>query len=54
MTVYTCEYTMTSTMAKEILKNQKGPRKNPQTVLVEYVNSQCGLLRPCSKVIISG
>ena len=54
MVVYGVEYKMTEVMAKEIIKNHKGPRKHPQNILIDYVNAQCGLLKPCVKVLISG
>ena len=50
----TVEYKMSKTLANEILKRRKGndSKKNPQESLVRYVNEQCGLLRPCVRVIV--
>ena len=49
----TVEYKMSKTLANEILKKYgKKGKSNPQTVLTAYVNEQCGLLRPCVRVIV--
>ena len=45
---YTCEYKMSSGMAYEILKNTSG---DPQKILCDWVNQNCGLLWECVKVI---
>ena len=47
----TVEYKMTQTMATEILKARKNKKSNPQEYLVNYVNTQMGLLRPCARVL---
>lgn len=46
------EYKMPKNQANVIIKSYKGPRKNPQDILVEYVNENCGLLRNCVRVIV--
>lgn len=46
------EYKMSKRQAKELIKNYKGPRKNPQDILIEYVNTNLNLLRKCVKVIV--
>lgn len=45
------EYTMSKTMADEIIKAAKN-KKSPQELLCEYVNSQMGLKGYCVKVIV--
>lgn len=45
------EYIMSETLAKELLKNRKN--KNPQDILIEYVNNECGLKNLCTRVTIS-
>ena len=45
------EYTMSKTMADEILQASKSS-KTPQEVLCEYVNSQMGLKGYCVKVLV--
>ena len=47
----TVEYTMSKTMADEIIKAAKN-KKAPQELLCEYVNSQMGLKGYCVKVIV--
>ncbi len=49
------EYTMPQRMAAELLKARKGDDKQmePQDYLVKYVNEDCGLLYPCTRVIVS-
>ena len=47
----TVEYTMSKTMADEILKAAKN-KKAPQEILCEFVNSQMGLKGYCVKVIV--
>lgn len=46
------EYNMSRQMAKELLNSRKGKERNmdPQTYLVQYVNSEFGLLYPINKV----
>ena len=44
-----CGYKMSEIIAKEILK--KHPNEDPQKVLCEYVNEQCGLLYECVQVL---
>ena len=50
-----CEYSMTKTMATEILKNRKGDdrKMNPQDYLCKYVNEQMGLMYKCTRVTIT-
>ncbi len=47
----TVEYTMSKTMADEIIKASKS-KKTPQEILCNYVNSECGLKGYCVKVIV--
>ena len=47
----TVEYTMSKTMADEIIKAAKN-KKSPQELLCEYVNTQMGLKGYCVKVIV--
>ena len=46
------EYKMSNEMARNIIKNHKGPKKRPQEILCDYVNSQMGLKGNCVKVLI--
>lgn len=46
------EYTMTAEMANHIVKTHKGPKKNKQEILCNYVNSQFGLKDKCVRVLI--
>ncbi|MDD7756379.1 MAG: hypothetical protein PUJ51_17985 [Clostridiales bacterium] len=46
------EYKMSKRQATELIKSYKGPRKNPQDILIEYVNTNLNLLRKCVKVIV--
>ena len=46
------EYKMPLAMAEDILKTDKTKRA-PQEVLCDYVNTQCGLMGFCVKVLIS-
>ena len=46
------EYTMTAALADHIMKIHKGPKKNKQEVLCNYVNSQLGLKGHCARVLI--
>ena len=46
------EYTMTAAMANNIMKLHKGPKKNKQEVLCNYVNNQFGLKGRCTKVLV--
>ena len=46
------EYTMSNALAQHIVKTHKGPKKNKQQMLVDYVNSQMGLKYNCTKVLI--
>jgi hypothetical protein len=46
------EYTMTAAMANHIMKVHKGPKKNKQEVLCNYVNTQLGLKDKCTRVLI--
>lgn len=47
----TVEYKMTETMAKVILNARKNKKSDPQEYLVNYVNTQMGLLHPCVRVL---
>ena len=46
------EYTMSAALANHIMKTHKGPKKNKQEVLCQYVNEQMGLKDHCVKVLI--
>jgi hypothetical protein len=46
------EYTMSAALANHIMKTHKGPRKNKQDILCNYVNNQFGLKGNCVKVLI--
>ena len=46
------EYKMSAAMADHIMKTHKGPKKNKQEVLVNYVNTQLGLKDKCVKVLV--
>lgn len=46
------EYTMTAALAQHIIKTHKGPKKNKQEMLCNYVNEQCGLKGKCVRVLI--
>lgn len=46
------EYTMTAALADHIMKTHKGPKKNKQEILCNYVNSQLGLKGHCVRVLI--
>lgn len=46
------EYTMSNALAQHIMKTHKGPKKNKQQMLVDYINSQMGLKYNCTKVLI--
>lgn len=46
------EYKMSKCQATKLIKSYKGPRKNPQDILIEYVNTNLNLLRKCVKVIV--
>lgn len=46
------EYTMSATMAQHVLKTHKGPKKNKQDILCNYVNTQLGLKGNCVKVLV--
>ena len=46
------EYTISANMANHILKTHKGPKKNKQDILCQYVNSQIGLKGNCVRVLI--
>lgn len=46
------EYTMTAALADHIMKVHKGPKKNKQEVLCNYVNTQLGLKDKCVRVLI--
>ena len=46
------EYTMTAALANHIMKIHKGPKKNKQEILCNYVNEQMGLKDKCTRVLI--
>jgi hypothetical protein len=46
------EYKMSASMADHIMKTHKGPKKNKQDVLVNYVNTQLGLKDKCVRVLV--
>lgn len=46
------EYKMSKKQANELIKSYKGPRKNPQDILIEYVNTNLNLLSNCVRVIV--
>lgn len=46
------EYTMSAAMANHIMKIHKGPKKNKQEILCNYVNTQMGLKDNCTRVLI--
>ena len=46
------EYRMTAALAQHIMKTHKGPKKNKQEVLLNYVNTQLGLKDKCTRVLI--
>ena len=46
------EYTMSNALAQHIVKTHKGPKKNKQQMLIDYVNNQMGLKYKCTKVLI--
>ena len=46
------EYKMTAALAQHIMKMHKGPKKNKQEVLVNYVNTQLGLKDKCVRVLV--
>ena len=46
------EYKMGKEMAENILKDVKG-KGNPQEILCDYVNTQCGLMGYCVRVLIN-
>ena len=45
------EYKMSKTMADAIIRSTK-EKKNPQTILCDFVNTQLGLKGYCLKVIV--
>ena len=46
------EYKMSAALAQHIMKTHKGPKKNKQEVLVNYVNTHMGLKDKCTKVLV--
>lgn len=46
------EYKMPKLQASNVLKKYRDERKNPQDILIKYVNENCGLLRNCTRVIV--
>ena len=46
------EYTMAVALADHIMKIHKGPKKNKQAVLCQYVNEQLGLKGNCVRVLV--
>ena len=47
----TFEYQIGRTLAEELLKGNKS--RDPQEILCEYVNTQCGLMGYCVKVFVT-
>ena len=50
----TFEYVMSKDMAKDLLDRRKGDerKKRPQDYLIEYVNTECGIMGTCVKVVV--
>lgn len=46
------EYTISNALAQHIMKTHKGPKKNKQEMLCNYVNEQMGLKGKCVRVLI--
>ena len=46
------EYTISAALAQHIIKTHKGPKKNKQQMLCDYVNEQMGLKGHCVKVLV--
>lgn len=46
------EYKMSAAFADHIMKIHKGPKKNKQDVLVNYVNTHLGLKDRCVRVLV--
>ena len=46
------EYKMTAALAQHIMKIHKGPKKNKQDILINYVNTQLGLKDKCVRVLV--
>lgn len=47
----TVEYKMSRQMAEQLIGNKKG-NKDPQQILCDYVNTNCGLKGYCVRVLI--
>lgn len=51
----TFEYVMSKEMAKDLLERRKGEverKKRPQDYLIEYVNTERGIMGTCTRVIL--
>ena len=46
------EYKMSAALAQHIMKIHKGPKKNKQDVLCNYVNKEMGLKGHCTRVLV--
>lgn len=46
------EYKMSAAFADHIMKIHKGPKKNKQDILVNYVNTHLGLKDRCVRVLV--
>ena len=46
------EYKMSAALAQHIMKIHKGPKKNKQDILTNYVNTQLGLKGQCVRVLV--
>ena len=46
------EYQMSNALAEHIMKIHKGPKKNKQDILCNYVNSEMGLKGHCVRVLV--
>lgn len=46
------EYKMSAALAEHIMKTHKGPKKNKQDALINYVNTQLGLKDKCVRVLV--
>lgn len=46
------EYKMSAAFADHIMKIHKGPKKNKQDILINYVNTHLGLKDKCVRVLV--
>ena len=51
-TEFGVEYKISNALAQHIMKIHKGPKKNKQDILINYVNTQMGLKGRCVKVLV--